>query len=194
MRRYYSASGKPVAHPVSSLHMKIHFLFVASVCALAVGQVMPAFGQGGDQFLDGIGETALIARYRFNGNERDASRNNLHGTLQGTGGTYVDDPEFGRVLSLPGGKGAYVQIPGQATEELETISVSAGVQLRSDEPGQRLFDFGRSATSDFFCTVSGPAPAAGYGAGITRNGSAGIQGGGGTSVHTNHLWMHLVVI
>ena len=40
------------------------------------------YAQSGDQILDGIGETGLIARYLFDGNAKDWSRNNLHATLQ----------------------------------------------------------------------------------------------------------------
>ncbi len=148
---------------------------------------------GGDQILDGIGETALVARYPFNGNERDASRNTFHATLQGTGASYVDDPQFGKVLSLPGGNGAFVQIPGQALDGLDTVSVSAWVRIRSAEPAQRLFDFGRSAVSNFFCTPFGPHGAAGYRASITRTGLAGAQDAGGASVPTNR-WVHLAVV
>ena len=105
--------------------MKKRSLCFPLVLVVVAGQVAPALAQGGDQFLDGIGETALVARYVFNGNERDASRNTFHATLQGTGGAYVEDPQFGRVLSLHGGRGAYVRIPGQALDGLDTISVSA---------------------------------------------------------------------
>ena len=54
---------------------------------------VPARAQvdGGDQFLDGIGETALVARYVFDGNVEDSSRHNRHATLRGTGATYVED-------------------------------------------------------------------------------------------------------
>src|SRR5665811_1091062 len=107
------------------------FPYFASVLAVTVSQLVPVFAQGGgDLFLDGIGETALVARYIFNGNERDASRNTFHATLQWTGATYVEDPQFGRVLSLPGGKGAYVRLPGQTLDGLDTVSVSAWVQVR----------------------------------------------------------------
>src|SRR5678815_3517097 len=68
--------------------------------------------EGGDQFLDGIGETALIARYVLNGNTTDRSRNNHQATLQGSGATYVEDEKFGKVLSLPGTGEAFLQIPG----------------------------------------------------------------------------------
>ena len=77
----------------------------------------PAIGlvaaQGGDQFLDGIGETALVARYLFNGNAEDSSRNHLHATLRGSGAAYVEDARFGRALELAG-NGSYVQLPGHA--------------------------------------------------------------------------------
>jgi len=58
----------------------------------------------GDQFLDGIGETALIARYLFNGNVEDRSRNSFHAALHGQQAAFVDDEQFGKVLSLPGGR------------------------------------------------------------------------------------------
>ena len=161
--------------------MKRGFIRIVFVSMAAVGQVFcPAQvrgqGGGGDQFLDGIGETALVARYVFNGNERDASRNTLHATLRGSGASYVDDARFGKVLSLPGGKGAYVQIPGQALEGVDAISVSGWIQVRSSEPAQRFFDFGQSANSNFFCVPVGVSASEGFRAGITRTGLAGALG------------------
>ena len=55
-----------------------------------------AQSEGGDQFLDGIGETALVARYVLNGNTTDRSRNNHQAVLQGSGGTYVEDDSLGK--------------------------------------------------------------------------------------------------
>jgi DUF1680 family protein len=142
----------------------------------------PAFSQtGGDQFLDGIGETALVARYPFNGNERDASRNTFHARLQGSGGTYVDDPQFGKVLSLPGGKGAYIQFPGSALDGVDTVSVSVWLQPKSPESAQTLFAFGQNAVSNFFPV------------GITRSGPAVAAGLPSPSIPTNR-WAHLVVV
>jgi uncharacterized protein len=169
------------------------FFYVAPML-VAASQAMPVFAQGGgDQFLDGIGETALVARYIFNGNERDASRNTFHARLQGTGGTYVDDPQFGKVLSLPGGKGAYVQIPGSAMDGVDTISVSAWVRLKSAEPAQMLYDFGQSAASNFFCLLAGPNVSESYRAGITRTGAAGVTGPASPGIPTNR-WAHVVVV
>ena len=70
-------------------------LITSTICA----------GEEGDQILDGIGETDLIARYLFSGDAKDASRHNRHATLHGTKGAYVRDDRFGKVLSLPGKDG-----------------------------------------------------------------------------------------
>ena len=98
----------------------------------------------GDQFLDGIGETALIARYLFNGNAEDASRNGYHATLQGSQAGFVEDSQFGKVMSLPGGRsGAYVQIPGQALIGAESLSVTGWLHVKDLTPWQRFFDVGQ---------------------------------------------------
>ena len=78
-----------------------------SVCFLGVSTGLLALAhaasdqtqqQGGDQILDGIGETGLIARYVLNGNVEDSSRNQFHGALRGNGGSFVEDGQR-RVLS-----------------------------------------------------------------------------------------------
>ena len=79
---------------------------------------------GGDQFLDGIGETALVARYVFNGNAEDRSRNNLHAALRGDGTAFVQDPRFGQTVLQLSGKGGYVQLPGQALSGEDAMSVT----------------------------------------------------------------------
>lgn len=113
---------------------------------------------GGDQFLDGIGETAMIARYVFDGNAQDWSRN-YHAIVHGTDVAYVQDSRFGTVLSLPGGRtGGYVQIPGEALVGNEAISIVGWVHLRSASSWQRFFDFGQDTTRYFFCTPIGDDP------------------------------------
>ncbi|HEX8460702.1 MAG TPA: hypothetical protein VF623_04710, partial [Segetibacter sp.] len=76
--------------------------------------------QSGDQILDGIGETGMIARYMFNGDLRDWSRNNLHGQVSGGEAKFVTDDLFGKVLSLSGESNAFVIIPEQALTDLES--------------------------------------------------------------------------
>lgn len=137
---------------------------------------MAAPADGGDQILDGIGETALIARYPLDGSTADRSRNGLQATLHGTGAEFVEDAQFGKVLSLPGKGGAFVQIPGMALEGAESLTVAGWLFLRSEAPWQRFFDFGANTSSNFFCTPRGEEVADGFRARVTRSGWGGEQG------------------
>ncbi|MBN2181299.1 MAG: glycoside hydrolase family 127 protein [Sedimentisphaerales bacterium] len=156
----------------------------------------PVFAQvgGGDQFLDGIGETALVARYILNGNAQDWSRNNYHATLHGDGAAYVEDSLFGKVLSLPGQiSGGYLQIPGRALIGIDTISVTGWLFLRDEMAWQRFFDFGQDTTRNFFCTPVGEEPAEGYRARVTITGWNEEVGPVVPRVATGK-WVHLAVV
>ena len=170
----------------------------ACLLACAIGALTgfrPAVAQndGGDQFLDGIGETALVARYPLNGDTADRSRNSQQATLHGTGATYVEDSQFGKVLSLPGSGGAFVRIPGQALDGIDTLTVTGWVFLRSDAPWQRFFDFGPNTQTNFFCSLVGEEDADGYRARITTRGWDGEQGPTAQRVALNR-WVHLAVV
>lgn len=150
-----------------------------------------AFGQGGDQILDGIGETGLAARYMFNGDVKDWSRNNLHGTLQGSGGTFIPDDQFKRVLSLPGDGGAFVTIPGDAIAGEESLSISGWIYLRSTTAGQLFFDFSTAGQSRWSVAPEG------------IDGKEGLQvqlatGSGNYATVSPavaaHKWNHIVVV
>ena len=168
-------------------------LAVPLIFGCLAGQ-LPATAQsdGGDQFLDGIGETALVARYLLDGTTGDRSRNGHQATLHGTGATYVEDSQFGKVLSLPGNGGAFIQIPGEALEGVDAVSVTGWMFIRSTNPWQRFFDFGPNTQSNFFCTPIGEAAAEGYRARITASGWTEEQGPTTPRVPTNH-WVHLAV-
>ena len=101
--------------------------------------------QGGDQFLDGIGETGLVARYVFDGNAEDSSRNQFHAALRGTGGAFVDDGQFRRVLLLTG-DGSHVQLPGETLAGEDTLSVAGWLYLPTGASGP-VFDFGQNAST-----------------------------------------------
>lgn len=166
----------------------LHAYLVIQVIGLTSG-----LGQGGgDQFLDGIGETALVARYLFNGQERDSSRNANHASLRGSGGTYVEDSQFGRVLSLPGGEGAYVQVPGRALDGLDTVSLSGWALIRSAGHGS-FFDFGQSSASSFHCMPFGSGASSGWRIAITRDGAENQPKITVPIVLTNR-WVHLAVV
>jgi len=158
------------------------------VAAVIVATAMVGFtaAQGGDQFLDGIGETSLVARYLFNGSVEDSSRNHLHASLQGSGAAFVTDERFGRVLELAG-TGGYVQLPGGALTGEDALSVTGWVYLPTGASGP-IFDLGQSVSSRLFASVSASA-------GL----SAGIAAGGAT-VRTDpapvpvNQWMHVAVV
>ena len=178
---------------------------VVATCALAVllstllvitmarAQGNRPGGGGGDQIVDGIGETSLVARYPLQGNANDTSRDGHHGTLHGSGASFVDDKQFGKVLSLSGEKETYLELPSGSLSDADTISVVGWVYLNADVAGQRFFDFGKSAEARIYCTPTGTAAADGYRAKITTGGAAGEQGPAAARIPTGK-WVHLAVV
>lgn len=168
------------------------FRKLISTIILAVFICSPTFvfAQNGDQILDGIGETALIARYKFEGNAKDWSRNNLHGRASG-GFDFVADDQFGQVLSLSGNEASFVSIPAETVRELETMSISAWVYLRSQESGQILFDFGKNNGQHFLVAPNGTKENHGFLAQIkTPESNYQIS----TTALSPFVWSHLAVI
>ncbi len=111
--------------------------------------------QNGDQILDGIGETGLIARYTFKSNADDWSRNNLHGNIKGAGYRFATDSLFSTVLSLPEEAESYVIIPGESVSGEESLSISAWIYPRSTGEKQVFFDFGKNSQSRLLVTLTG---------------------------------------
>src|SRR5215510_9032790 len=127
-------------------------VLVTSVTAfLAVAHGVNQTAQGGDQFLDGIGETSLTARYQLENNAEDSSRNQFHATLRGTG-SFVDDQLFRRALLLTG-DGSHLQLPANTLDGEDTISVTAWLFLPTGASGP-VFDFGRDPSNRLFLTAS----------------------------------------
>jgi hypothetical protein len=126
-------------------------ILVTSVTVLlAVAHGIDQQSQGGDQFLDGIGETSLVARYQLQNNPEDSSRNQFHATLKGTA-SFVDDPAFTRALLMTG-DGSYAQLPAGTLENEDTISVTGWLFLPTGASGP-VFDFGRDASNRLFATA-----------------------------------------
>ncbi|MCX2678631.1 glycoside hydrolase family 127 protein [Galbibacter sp. EGI 63066] len=175
-------------------NMRVYKLFICMFLSVTVwaGGIMTVQAQEGDQILDGIGETGLIARYMFDGNTKDWSRNNLHAIFHGKKATFVKDVQFGKVLSLPGDSETYVTIPGGALEGVESLSVAGWIYLRSKQLGQRFFDFGKDAKTHFFAAPTGTKSQAGYQALIAAD-SNGDRGSVSSAVNTEQ-WVHLVVV
>jgi DUF1680 family protein len=158
---------------------------IAAVVAQNGSQNPQNTGQGGDQFLDGIGETGLIARYVFNGSAEDSSRNQLHATLRGTGPVFVEDGAR-RVLLLTG-DGSHVQLPAEAFDGEDAIAVVGWLYLPTRATGP-VFDFGQDASTRLFATVDGQ----GFRATAMVDGKVGAQTTPRPVVENQ--WIHFAVV
>ncbi|HEX6975432.1 MAG TPA: beta-L-arabinofuranosidase domain-containing protein [Vicinamibacterales bacterium] len=160
-------------------------VFLAIVLAVSAGFVAHTTQQGGDQFLDGIGETGLVARYALAANPEDSSRNQFHASLKGTGGSFVEDPQFRTALLLTG-DGSYVQLPGQALNGEDTLTVSGWLFLPTGASGP-IFDFGQNEATRLYAVAARD----GVRAGIDRAGAASA-----TPVKSvlENQWIHFAVV
>jgi hypothetical protein len=116
----------------------------------------------------------------------------LHGKLQGGEAQFVTDTRFGKVLSLSGENNAFVTIPGEALTDLESLSISGWIYLRSRQPGQCFFDFGKDATKHFFAAPAGTNGQEGYQALITAEKGA-KKGAVAPAIEANK-WVHLAIV
>lgn len=171
--------------------MNIPKLFIGFVFCLGAFCTSSVWAQSGDQILDGIGETGLIARYIFKEDAKDWSRNNWHASIQGADYEFVKDDQFGQVLALPENGGVFVSIPGGALSGEESLSITAWVFMRSTESGQAFFDFGKNGQSHFSVLPYGSAGQEGFQARIqTETTSYSAK----ASAIPPFKWMHLALI
>lgn len=178
----------------NEFNMKMYKMFLRVLLFVAVISqgFTSAKAQSGDQILDGIGETGMIARYLFNGDTKDWSRNNLHAKVQGSEVQFVTDNRFGKVLSLPGNSNGFLTIPAEALTDLESLSISGWIYLRSKQPGQRFFDFGKDGVKHFFAAPAGTSTQQGYQALITAE--TNTKTGAVSSAIELNKWVHLAVV
>jgi DUF1680 family protein len=169
-----------------AMRILLAVFLAASTFLAALANTPQQAQQGGDQFLDGIGETGLVARYVFADNPEDSSRNQFHATLRGTGAEFVDDPQFRRVLLLTG-MGSHVELPGRTLEGEDTISIAGWLWLPTGASGP-VFDFGQSASSRLFAVAS----KAGIRASIVSGGT--VRGEAATGVVPENQWVHFAVV
>lgn len=172
--------------------MKKYKLFICamlSFCALGTTAVN---AQNGDQILDGIGETGLIARYLFDGNAKDWSRNNWHGKIQDSQAKFVNDEQFGTVLSLPADNKAFVSLPGDAFMGEESLTITGWIYLRTAQRDQLFFDFGKNTNSHFFAAPTGTKDKEGFQTEIITE-SAGKYSTKSQALETGK-WNHVAVV
>jgi len=160
------------------------FVLVASTLIAVVAESPRP--QGGDQFLDGIGETGLVARYVFGDDAEDSSRNQFHAALRGTGAEFVDDGQFRRVLLLTG-DGSHVQLPGQSLAGEDTLSIAGWLYLPTGASGP-LFDLGQNASSRLFAVAS----RSGVRASIVSGGA--VRGEASSGAVAENQWVHVAVV
>ena len=171
--------------------MRSYKLILTVLLSLFTLGTTPLFAQGGDQILDGIGETGLIARYTFKEDAKDWSRNNLHGSIEGTGFMFTKDTLFGSVLSLPGDSEVFISIPGEALAGEESLSISGWIYLRSEGSGQVFFDFGKNSKSHFLAAPAGTEKEEGYQARILTESGEYIASSPAVAVNK---WNHLAIV
>ncbi|WP_245221850.1 beta-L-arabinofuranosidase domain-containing protein [Pedobacter kyungheensis] len=173
--------------------MKLYQQLLCSVLFISLlTPITPVKAQNGDQILDGVGETAMSARYKFNGDTKDWSRNNLHGKLFGTGAKFVNDSQFGQVLSLSGEGNSFIALPAEVLTDMESISITGWVYLRSNQRGQHLFDFGQDATKHFSASPTGSNAQDGFQAAITT--AKGIKKAVSTQSVPLNQWVNLAIV
>jgi DUF1680 family protein len=151
-----------------------------------------AQAQNGDQILDGIGETGMIARYVFNGNLQDWSRNKLHATAQDGAVKFINDNRFGKVLSLSGDGSSFIALPGEALSDVESFSVAGWIYLRSKQRGQHFFDFGKNGDNHVLAVPAGANVEDGFQALITEKAKQ-KKGAVSPAIELNK-WVHLSIV
>lgn len=173
--------------------MKMYTTFLRVILFVTVlsNGIVTVQAQSGDQVLDGISETGMIARYVFNGDLKDWSRNNLH-ALHRKEPKFVQDNRFGKVLSLSGASHDFIQLPADALTNMESLSISGWVYLRSEKLGQSFFDFGKDATQHFFAAPVGTTAQAGFQSLITA-GKSDHKGAVSKTIELNK-WVYLAIV
>ena len=171
--------------------MKLFKLIIGLLLSFFALGATTAIAQNGDQILDGIGETGLISRYTFKEDVKDWSRNNLHGSIQGTDFKFVKDELFGNVLSLGGNSETFISLPAESVTGEETISITGWIYLRSAKSGQLFFDFGKDGKSHFFAAPIGMNDKEEFQAQIQTNAKKYISSSPAAPVYK---WIHLAVV
>ncbi len=171
--------------------MKIYKLLFGLFLGIFAFGTITSLAQSGDQILDGIGETGLISRYTFKEDVKDWSRNNLHGSIQGTDFKFVKDELFGNVLSLNGSSDTYISLPAESVTGEQTLSITGWIYLRSAKSGQLFFDFGKDSKSHFFAAPVGMNDKEEFQAQIQTNSRNYISSSPAAPVYK---WIHLAVV
>ncbi|UAB83291.1 glycoside hydrolase family 127 protein [Zunongwangia sp. SCSIO 43204] len=169
--------------------MKLYKIVTCFICVMIAGLV--EVRAQGDQILDGIGETGLIARYVFDKDAKDWSRNNLHATIKGDA-KFVKDELFKNVLSLSGD--AYISLPSSALSNVESVSMVGWVKLNSIDTDQILFDFGKNKNTHAYLAPFGIGETKDFTAEVAKNSSKKYTLSTSVAEVPKDCWSHLVLV
>ena len=182
----YTLSSKIITIHLMKSSLTRHILSLTLIFLFCKSET---YAQSGDQILDGIGETGLIARYIFDGNAKDWSRNNLHATLQDNTETYVTDERFKNVLSLANEN--YLTLPKETLNGIESLTITTWIYLNAIEKNQYLFDFGSTDDSHFFATPKAKKTGE-FGATLVKNAVSIAETT--TSSPEVKKWIHIAIV
>ena len=156
---------------------------------MIVGQVQVR--AQGDQILDGIGETGLIARYVFDKDAKDWSRNNLHAEIKGDA-KFVKDALFKNVLALSGQ--AYIILPSSALNNVESISMAGWIKLNVPTSDQFFFDFGKNQNSHAYVAPLGTGKNENFTTAVSENRNKDYTLSSSKVGLPKDRWSHLVLV
>lgn len=171
--------------------MKTYKSFVYVILGFWVLGTTSLLAQNGDQILDGIGETDLIARYVFNGDIKDWSRNNWHGKIEGNRVNFEDDKQFGNVLSLSSHNKNFVSLPGETLMGEESISITGWVFIKSIQSAQQFLEITNNK-AHFFIAPMGTREINGFQT-LVSAGSGSNYSSKATALEINK-WSHIAIV
>ncbi|MCL6220316.1 beta-L-arabinofuranosidase domain-containing protein [Zunongwangia pacifica] len=169
--------------------MKLYKIIACFICVLIAGLV--EVRAQGDQILDGIGETGLIARYVFDKDAKDWSRNNLHAAIKGDA-EFVKDELFKNVLSLS--KGSYITLPASALSNVESVSIAGWVKPNSTNSGQIFFYFGKNQNSHTYLAPFGTGAYTDFTAEVAKSMNKTYTLSTSVAEVSKDRWSHLVLV
>ncbi len=175
------------------ISLALSVLMLVGLLVIPTGADVPDIGE----------DINLRAHYWFNGTLDDTQRDLLHATSGGGEGvTFVEDEQFGTVLDLAGGKdedGNYLVIPGRAfggsSGDVESMTISAWINVDAQVAFARLFDFGTErANSFYFCPAI-------HNIGVSRFGTRAVINNGGQTYMAHYGtavvvggWHHVAIV
>jgi hypothetical protein len=158
-------------------------------------------GGGGGASSGGAGGQTLPALFAYYPFDQTAGPTIPDASGNGHGGTLAGSATFptgviGNGLSLPGVSGDYVALPSALLQTVTNVTIALWVNVRADQPWQRVFDFGSSTTVYMFLTphVGGGSSFARFAITTNGNATANEQRLDAPGVLPVGTWTHVAIV